>query len=102
MKSIELIGNVGKVEEKENSLAVSICVNEQFKNESGEYEERESWVNCVMDKRTKIGVGDLVFVRGGFQIENYLSKEKNEPKSAIRCFVKEYRRILKKKDEEQK
>lgn len=97
MEKIEIIGNVGFIEEKENSLRVTVAVRRREKNDMGEYEDAVQWYYLVADKSMKLLVGDMVFVRGSLRATCYL---KNEiPKISLKIFVDDYKILWRKKEE---
>lgn len=94
MKELQFIGNVGKIEEKENSQTVSVAINESTKDGDG-YVETTFWISCVVAKGVKVSQGDLVFVRGGFVLDVY-KKDNGEPGTTLRCFVNQIKVIRRK------
>lgn len=94
LEKIELIAKVAKVEEKENSLFVTIAVNRSEKIDDN-YVQKTNWYTCIIAKSLKCKVGDTVFVRGNLKIDLYI-KNNGEPGVSLKVFVSEWNVLFEK------
>ncbi len=74
MEKIEIIGNVGFLESKENSYIVSVGINRRVKNQDDSYEDKTIWYRCIFSKEQNFQVGDRIFVRGSLLNNVYIDK----------------------------
>ena len=87
LNKVMLIGNLGKAAELKYSKTgvphsfFTLAVNKHYKDESGEKQEKTTWVNVVIfgksaESVTKyLTVGKQVYVEGELSIEKYTDKE---------------------------
>jgi len=81
MNKVFLIGNLGKDPEIRYTQSgtpvttFNLAINESYKDQSGEWQQRTTWLNIVAwgEGPTKKGLqkGDKVFIEGKIQIQQY-------------------------------
>jgi len=95
-----LIGRVGKIydSKSETVTAFSVATTENYKDKSGEWQEKTVWHNCKMfNKNYKFEVGDLVLIQGKISTNEYTNKDGQSVK-AQEIIANQLRTLNKKSD----
>ena len=85
LNACTFIGNIGKIETKvmtsgESVVNFSLACNENWKDKSGEKQEKTEWINCVAYRklaeimRDYVQVGSQSYVSGKMQTRKYTDK----------------------------
>ena len=79
-----ILGRVGKIEQKGNVVNLSLAVSEKYKNKQGEMVDTTEWFNCVAFNRTGeiiaqyVEKGHLLFVKAKQSSNKYTDKNGEE------------------------
>ena len=97
LNQVMLIGRVGKIYESKGSLMpFSIATTENYKDKSGEWQQKTEWHNCkLFNREVKMDVGDMVLVKGKISTNEY---EKDGEKKSTKDIIVDQVRVITRKN----